>query len=113
MLQISKNQFEILAQNQEKNFYNRLALQLKSYIKQEYPGKSDDQIDQQVNEILNITNRWDLVTEKQITELSFILTAFPDNFEKKERFNWMVQILSGNMNPSKKIKQIQSIIKAS
>jgi len=110
MLQISRHQFETFARNQSRIFFDQLNIKLRAYIKKEYPDSTDSEIALRADQILNFVDRWDLDTEKQITELAFILTAFPNDFERDEQFEWLIQILTRDIESQKKIEQIQSII---
>ncbi|MEM6594854.1 MAG: hypothetical protein AAF672_08680 [Pseudomonadota bacterium] len=112
MLRITPQQFDAVSAQRELSFFEDLRAELRAFMAREMQDMEGERVERRISSAFEACRAHGFTTEKQITELSFILVTFPSDYAQKPGYAWLDGLLRANAAPRVRLEHIKSVIRA-
>lgn len=111
MLKLSPYQAGAISTQREAGFYENLREELRDFLACNLPEMEEDRAQGRITYAFEVCRAYGFVTEKQITELSYILVTFPSDYAHKGGYAWLDGLLRSNAPPETRLARIKGVIR--
>ncbi|MCH2076204.1 MAG: hypothetical protein MK180_04855 [Rhodobacteraceae bacterium] len=112
MLKFSADQFTAIEARKEASFYDELRHELRAFIAEKLPDVSEERADGRISRAFELWKVHGFEFEKEITEPSFILVTFPNDFDQKPAYAWLDGVLRFSAPARSRLERIKGVIRA-
>jgi hypothetical protein len=110
VLTLRPGQVQSFERTQEERFYSALAADLDSFAQSELPEIAPQDRESRIRHVFHVCAHYGIETCADITQLSYILLAFPPDFFQHQRYYWLHEILSSSEPASDRVARVTNIL---